>query len=195
MAHSARETPLTGTKGTTSAAPMRGWTPVCLVRSISSAALPTEHTAASTTAAGEPAMVTTERLWAVSSDQSSRRTPSIFMAATICFTLPESVPSEKFGTHSIIASGFIAASLPPGISQRELDAGIDSWVSVPETRAGDVHAVGAQVEAAVRTDEVVEAYAALRGEVPDAGVRVGAVVDYIEGQPPVGGVLVIGPEE
>ena len=32
-------------------------------------------------------MVTTERLCAVSSDQSSRRTPSTCMAATICWTL------------------------------------------------------------------------------------------------------------
>ena len=63
---------LTGMNGMTSAAPMRGWTPFCLVRSISSAALPAARTADSTTASGEPAMVTTERLCAASSDQSRR---------------------------------------------------------------------------------------------------------------------------
>src|SRR5258707_178588 len=117
------------------------------------------------------------------------------MAATICCTLPGSVPSEKFGTHSIIASGFIAASLPPGISQRELDAGIHPWVSVSETGAGYVHSVGAEVEGAVGAEEVVDTYATLGGEVTHAGVCVGAVVDDVEGEAPVGRVLVVGPED
>ena len=56
---------------------------------------------------GSRRVVTTERLWAVSRDQSSRRTPSTCVAATICSTLAASVPSEKLGTHSMMASGFI----------------------------------------------------------------------------------------
>ncbi len=45
-------TPSMGINGTTSAAPMRGWAPWCVVRSISSTALATPRTAASVTAAG-----------------------------------------------------------------------------------------------------------------------------------------------
>jgi len=68
IAHWTSEIPLTGTKGITSAAPMRGCTPLCPVRSISSAALPAPRMAASTTASGTPAMVTTLRLWSASSE-------------------------------------------------------------------------------------------------------------------------------
>src|SRR6516164_2700185 len=74
---------------------------------MSSAALPTERTAAAMTAVGDPAMVTTERLCAVSSDQSRRRTSSACMDETIWLTLFTSVPSEKLGTHSMMASGFM----------------------------------------------------------------------------------------
>src|SRR5260370_846121 len=195
MAHSAREMPVTGTKGTTSAAPMRGWTPVWRVRSISWAALPTARTAASTTAAGEPAMVTTERLWAVSSDQSSRRTPSTCMAATIRRTLAGSVPSEKLGTHSMMASEFIAGLLPPGIAEGELDAGVDAGVLVAKASTGEVDCVGAEVDGAFRADEEVYAYADLGGEVPDAGLGVGAVVAKVEDGGADGGVLVVGPDD
>src|SRR5580698_9687650 len=77
MAHWASEIPETGTNGITSVAPMRGCTPRCTVRSISSAALPAARTAASTTASGRPAMVTTERLWSLSMDQSSKETQCV----------------------------------------------------------------------------------------------------------------------
>ena len=49
-------------------------------------------------------MVTTERLWSGSRDQSSRWTPSTRIAAMIARTLPSSIPSEKFGTHSTTAA-------------------------------------------------------------------------------------------
>jgi hypothetical protein len=67
-------------------------------------ARPAPRTADSTTAAGGPAMVTTDRLCAVSSDQSRRRTSSTCMAATMEETMVLSVPSEKLGTDSTIAS-------------------------------------------------------------------------------------------
>src|ERR1035437_2061735 len=71
---------------------------------MSSTALPAPRTAASTTAAGSPAMITTERLWAASMDQSSRRTASTRIAATMASTRRASVPSEKLGTHSTTGS-------------------------------------------------------------------------------------------
>src|SRR5271156_20894 len=94
-------TPSTGMNGTTSVAPMRGCAPECLVRSISSAALPTPRSAASATASGSPAMVTTLRLWSASLSRSSRYTPATWrMASTMASILAASRPSEKLGTHS-----------------------------------------------------------------------------------------------
>ena len=55
--------PRMGISGITSTAPMRGCSPVCFVRSISSAAFLASFTAASTTASGSPMKVITERLW------------------------------------------------------------------------------------------------------------------------------------
>src|SRR5580658_132643 len=92
--------------GTTSVAPMRGCAPVCRVRSISSAALPTARTAASATASGSPASVITLRLWSASLSCASTNTPGTSrIAVTMASTLAGSRPSEKFGTHS--TSGFI----------------------------------------------------------------------------------------
>src|SRR5271156_4196011 len=94
-------TPSTGMNGTTSVAPMRGCAPECLVRSISSAAFPTPRSAASATASGSPAIVTTLRLWSASLSRSSRYTPGISrIAAMMASTLAISRPSEKFGTDS-----------------------------------------------------------------------------------------------
>ena len=55
------------------------------------------RTAASTTAPGAPAMVTTERLWFASIDQSSRCTPSTCIALMIASIHRAFTPSEKFG--------------------------------------------------------------------------------------------------
>src|ERR1700689_3279341 len=94
-------TPSTGMNGTTSVAPMRGCAPECLVRSISSAAFPTPRNAASATASGSPAIVTTLRLWSASLSRSSRYTPGTSrIAAMMASTLAMSRPSEKFGTDS-----------------------------------------------------------------------------------------------
>src|SRR5580658_5154606 len=94
-------TPSTGMNGTTSVAPMRGCAPECLVRSISSAAFPTPRSAASATASGSPAIVTTLRLWSESLSRSSRYTPGTSrIAAMMASILAVSRPSEKFGTDS-----------------------------------------------------------------------------------------------
>ena len=84
---------------------------------------------------------------------------------------------------------------PPGVAEGELQAGIDAGVAVSEGGAGDVNAVGAEVDGAAGVDEVVDADAALRGEVEDAGVGVGAVVLRVVGRATEGGVLVVGPDE
>src|SRR5580704_5060203 len=92
-----------GINGTTSVAPIRGCAPECFVRSISSAALPTPRRAASATASGSPASVTTLRLWSASLSRSSKYTPGTSrMAAMMASILAASRPSEKFGTHSTI---------------------------------------------------------------------------------------------
>ena len=67
-------TPSMGMNGTTSAAPMRGCAPWCVVRSISATAFSTERKAASATAAGGPTKVRTERLWSASDSRSSSTT-------------------------------------------------------------------------------------------------------------------------
>jgi hypothetical protein len=85
--------------------------------------------------------------------------------------------------------------LPPGVAEGELDAGVDAGVAVAERGAGDVNAVGAEVDGAARAEEVVEADTALRGEVEDAGVSVFAVVLGVVGRSAEGWVLVVGPEE
>src|ERR1035438_454062 len=96
-------TPSIGMNGITSAAPSRGCAPVCLVRSISSAALPTPRIAASATFTGSPTSVMTQRLWSASISRSSRYKQSIFMASIMASTRDLSRPSEKLGTHSTSA--------------------------------------------------------------------------------------------
>jgi hypothetical protein len=84
---------------------------------------------------------------------------------------------------------------PPGVAEGELDAGVDAGVAVSEGGAGDVDAVGAEVDGTVRVDKVVDADASLGGEVEDAGVGVGAVVLRVVGWAAEGRVFVVGPEE
>ncbi len=71
-------------------------------------------------------MVTTERLWSLSRDQSSRETPSTRMASTIACTLLRSLPSEKLGTHSMTVSfirlqRFHTTTLPLGRESTDFD--------------------------------------------------------------------------
>ncbi|MCU1250946.1 MAG: hypothetical protein JWQ49_3975 [Edaphobacter sp.] len=75
-----------------------------------------------------------------------------------------------------------------------MHAGIDAWVAVSEGGAGDVDAVGAEVDGAAGTNEVVDADAALGREVPDAGVCVGAVILRVVRRAAEGRVFVIGPD-
>src|SRR6266481_294255 len=84
---------------------------------------------------------------------------------------------------------------PPGVSEGELHAGVDAGVAVSERGAGDMDAVGAEVDGASGTNEVVDANAALWSEVEDAGVGVGAVVLRVVGRAAEGWILVIGPDE
>jgi hypothetical protein len=85
--------------------------------------------------------------------------------------------------------------LPPGVAEGELNAGVDAGVAVSEGGAGDVDAVGAEVDGAVGAKEVVDADSALRGEVPDAGVGVLAVVLGVVGWSAEGWVLVVCPKD
>ena len=62
-----------GTTGTTSAAPMHGWTPSCRSRSISSRARATPSTRAASSSSSAPTSVNTERLWSWSTWTSSSR--------------------------------------------------------------------------------------------------------------------------
>src|SRR5262245_47669342 len=88
-----------GTRGTTSAAPIRGWAPSCRRRSMRSAAHAIPASSASTSASADPTSVNTERLWSVSAWTSSSRArdPSASASASI---VARSRPSEKFGTDS-----------------------------------------------------------------------------------------------
>src|SRR5437660_1133050 len=113
--------PSIGINGSTSVAPTRGCAPVCFVRSINSMALPVHSNAASATASGSPARVTTERLWSASISRSSTYTPgTLLIAATMASTLAASRPSEQLGTHSI--SRFLFSVLYPACPHHYLRA-------------------------------------------------------------------------
>src|SRR5260370_36429705 len=83
----------------------------------------------------------------------------------------------------------------PSVAERELDAGVHGGVLVAKAGAGYVGSIGTEVDGALGVDEVVDAYSALGGEVPHAGVRVGPVVDEVERLRSERGILVVGPEE
>lgn len=87
----------------------------------------------------------------------------------------------------------VSRLFPPGVAESELDAGVDAGVAISERGAGDVDAVGAEVDGAARAEEVVEADAALGGKVPDAGIGVLAVILGVVGWASEGWVLMVGP--
>src|SRR2546428_7829555 len=94
--------PDNGTKGTTSTAPIRGCSPLCLVRSMSSTAFADAASAACFTELGSPTKLTTERLWSGFDSTSRRVTPGVdLIASAIELTTSCRRPSLKFGTHSI----------------------------------------------------------------------------------------------
>ena len=106
--HSSVVTPVTGTNGQTSVAPIRGCDPLCLLISISSEAFFIELNAAFLTASGEPIKVTTVRFISKPGSTSSSFTPSTFsISSVICFIISDRCPSEKLGTHSISFSDMI----------------------------------------------------------------------------------------
>src|SRR5580765_211518 len=99
--HSFIVLPSSGTKGTTSVAPMRGCSPVWTRRSILSFAFAIARNAASEHAAGGPTKVTTARLWLASRLWSISFTPATErIAPRISSTTCGRRPSLKLGTHS-----------------------------------------------------------------------------------------------
>src|ERR1700693_1434314 len=93
--------PSRGMKGTTSVAPMRGCSPVCLHRSIRSPATRMPAKAASTAVSTGATKVMTERLWDASEETSRTETPSTdAIAVRISSITSGRRPSEKLGTHS-----------------------------------------------------------------------------------------------
>ncbi len=94
--------PCIGTNGQTSVAPMRACSPRCFDMSISSAALRMARNAASTTASGGPAKVTTVRLVAWPGSTSSSAAFSVAAISPVMASITaRSRPSLKLGTHSI----------------------------------------------------------------------------------------------
>src|SRR6185436_13963167 len=94
------EIPDRGTNGITSAAPIRGWPPVCLVMSISSTALAAPASALPRTASGEPTTVVSRRLCSVSACRYTSRAPPPARASQIASITSCRRPSLKFGTQT-----------------------------------------------------------------------------------------------
>src|SRR5882757_6523641 len=146
-------TPSMGINGSTSVAPTRGCAPLCFVRSISSTALPVPRSAASATASGSPASVSTERLWSASISRSSTYTPgTLLIAATIASTFAASRPSEKFGTHSINRFVKLGSSFLRHIHHRRFFAGQLLSVLFLENRLASFQSHPAFVHAKVVRD-------------------------------------------
>ena len=80
--HSSTVTPIVGTRGMTSVAPMRECSPLCLVMSMTSAAFLVSWKATSSMASGEPTRVNTQRLWLPSVWASSRVQPGTLLATS-----------------------------------------------------------------------------------------------------------------
>ena len=94
--------PSIGMNGTTSTAPSRGCSPVCVRRSISATAISKSARIACLSGAGSPASVMTDRLCDASDDRSSSRAPGTrSIACTIRSTTSVRRPSLTLGTHSM----------------------------------------------------------------------------------------------
>ena len=103
-------TSMTGTKGITSTAPMRGCSPLWRRRSIIPAAALAKATAASSIPSGLPTRVSTLRLCPSSACTSSKVTPGTFCAASESASITAlSRPSLKLGMHSTS----LGISFPP----------------------------------------------------------------------------------
>ena len=89
--------------GHTSVAPILGCAPTCLVISINSEAFLIPLKAATITFCGSPTKVTTVLFVSFPGSTSSKRIPSTdIIASVIALIIDSSLPSLKFGTHSII---------------------------------------------------------------------------------------------
>src|SRR5215207_1758212 len=94
------EIPDRGTNGITSAAPIRGWPPVCFVMSISSTALAAPASALARTASGEPTTVVSRRLCSGSACRWTSRASPAARASQIASITSRRRPSLKFGTQT-----------------------------------------------------------------------------------------------
>src|SRR5688500_13189331 len=104
--------PASGTNGSTSSAPTRGWIPRCVRMSISATTASARARAAAPTAAGAPRNVKTERWWSGSACTSARVTPGA--PSSTARSRPSragSRPSLTFGTHSTIGPAATAGIL------------------------------------------------------------------------------------
>src|SRR6185312_6557825 len=93
--------------------------------------------------------------------------------------------SSRAGWPRKLRVGFAA---PPGVADLELHAGVDARVVIAERGAGDVDSVGREHERVRGAEKVLDADAALRAEVEDAGSAGDAVRDELVGREFVGGV-------
>src|SRR2546428_257152 len=112
-------TPASGMNGTTSTAPSRGCSPLCVRMSTSLNARSTSACVARTTASGSPAYVKTERLWSTSLVRSRRRTPSTARIVSASRSMTSARrPSLTFGTHSTRRGNLGAWALAKPRAQR-----------------------------------------------------------------------------
>src|SRR5262245_35030067 len=118
-----------GTSGMTSTAPMRGWLPRWMRRSIRSTHAATSASMAARTSSGSPASVRTLRLWSGSEERSRTRAGlAPRTAATIASITSARRPSLKFGTLSTIGMasasrgrGTVATGAREGVARQRLD--------------------------------------------------------------------------
>ena len=83
-------------------APIRGCSPLCLLMSMSLAAIEIARNAASMTRPGSPTKVTTVLFVALPGSTFNNRIPStLSIESVICLMIDRSTPSLKLGTHSI----------------------------------------------------------------------------------------------
>ena len=115
-------------------------------------------------------MVTTERLWSPSSDQSNKETPSTRMASTMARTLLRSLPSEKLGTHSMTVS-FIRASFPPRVADGKLYARVHAGIRISHAGVRNMNRIGGDGDRLPRLDEIMDPHPKLRGEIKNAGAE------------------------
>ena len=195
MAHWASEIPDTGTKGITSVAPIRGCTPRCTVRSMSSAARP----------AGAHGRL-----------HYRQRAPGNGHHRTIVVAIHRPVEQgdaiHAHGVHDgmhflkIAALGEVGHALddglvhktpslaarlfPPGIANRKLHARIHARIGISHAGVRNMHRIRGNGDRLLWLDEVMDAQTELWGVVENTGPQM-----IGHGVRPDGWKFVIGPDE